>query len=124
MNDARVYLLHIRDAVGRIERYASGGRAAFIAETMIQDAIVRNLEIIGEAVKQLPESVRAQRPEIPWRRIAGMRDILVHHYFGVKLDAVWMVVEQELKPLAAAVDGLLSAQPSRGLSNPPAAGSE
>lgn len=69
--------------------------------------MIRNLEVIGQAVKGLSEDLRAANPEIPWKQIAGMRDVLIHHYFGVKLDAVWQVVETELQPLEDCVAALL-----------------
>lgn len=72
MKDERIYLEHIRDAIIDIRAYASVGEEAFLADRMRQDAIIRKLEIIGEAVKRLSEATRAQRPEIPWKRIAGM----------------------------------------------------
>lgn len=78
MKDDRVYLRHIRDAITRIESYVGGGREAFLADNMIQDAVIRNLEVIGEAVKNLSSDLRAQHPDIPWTRIAGMRDVLIH----------------------------------------------
>jgi uncharacterized protein with HEPN domain len=88
----RVYLLHIRDATQRIVEYTRGGREAFLASPMTQDAVVRNLEIIGEAVKNLSESLRTGHAEIPWKRIAGMRDKVIHEYFGVNLQLVWEAV--------------------------------
>lgn len=93
MKDDRVYLNHIRDAIARIESYTSGGRAAFLEQTIVQDAVVRNLEIIGEAVKNLSEPLRASCPEVPRGQIAGMRDVLIHDYFGVRLETVWNAVE-------------------------------
>ena len=75
---------------------------------MVQDAVVRNLEIIGEAVKALGSETRSNAPEIPWRRIAGMRDQLIHHYFGVDLNVVWRVVEVEIGPLLAVVERLIA----------------
>ena len=107
MKDERIYLGHIRDAISDIRAYASVGEEVFLADFMRQDAIIRKLEIIGEAVKQLSEATRAQRPEIPWKRIAGMRDRLSHAYFGVDLGLVWRVVERDLQPLEAAVAVLL-----------------
>ena len=69
---------------------------------------MRNLEIVGEATKQLSETVRQQAPQIPWRSIARMRDKLIHHYFGVNLDIVWHVIQDDLPPLMTAVEGILT----------------
>jgi uncharacterized protein with HEPN domain len=96
VKDERVYLGHIRDALSDIEQYASVGREAFMADGMRQDAIIRKLEIIGEAVKQLSDGTRQRQPEIPWKQIAGMRDRLTHDYFGADLLLVWTVVERDL----------------------------
>ena len=109
MKDDSVYLSHIRDAISDIEHYTSIARAAFMADRMRQDAVVRKLEIVGEAVKKLSDRTKQRSPEIPWKRMAGMRDRLTHDYFGVDLDLVWTTVEQELPRLKAAADTLLSA---------------
>lgn len=108
MKDDRIYLGHILAAVQDIEQYASAGRDAFMTDTMRQDALIRKLEVIGEAVKNLSEISKQRRPDIPWRRIAGMRDRLTHDYFGVDLALVWVVVEKELPKLKAAVEQLLA----------------
>ena len=79
-----------------------------MADRMRQDAIIRKLEIIGEAVKQISDATRQRRPEIPWKQIAGMRDRLTHAYFGVDLGLVWRVVERDLQPLETAVEALLA----------------
>ena len=112
MKDNRVYLRHIRDAIIRIESYVSRGRPAFLAETIIQDAVIRNLEVIGEATKNLSDDLRAQHPDVPWNRIAGMRDVLIHEYFGVRLETVWGVVENRLPELKRFVDIVLADDPS------------
>ncbi len=91
MKDDCVYLLHVRDALEAIATYTVGGRDAFMADRKTQDAVIRNLEIIGEAVKRLSPSLTNAHPGVPWRQIAGMRDKLVHDYFGVDLDLVWGV---------------------------------
>ena len=109
MKDDRAYLLHIRDAIGAIASYTTGGRPQFFADRKTQDAVLRNLEIIGEAVKQLSEGLTGAHPDLPWRQIAGMRDKLVHDYFGVDLDLVWQVVEQQLSSVGARVEAMLRA---------------
>lgn len=108
MKDERVYLGHIRDAINDIKSYAAVGEAAFLADRMRQDAVIRKLEIVGEAVKRISETTRARRPEIPWKQIAGMRDRLTHDYFGVDLGLIWRVVERDLHTLDTAIDVLLS----------------
>lgn len=108
MKDDRVYLRHILDAIQDIEQYASVGRDAFMGDRMRQDALLRKLEVIGEAVKNLSESAKQRRPEIPWRQIAGMRDRLTHDYFGVDLALVWATVEKDIPNLKAAVEQILA----------------
>lgn len=83
MKDQRVYLLHAIDAVDAIVEYTSEGRATFFADRKTQDAVIRNLEILGQAVKGLSNETRSREPELRWRQIAGMRDKLIHEYFGV-----------------------------------------
>ena len=107
MSRDEVYLRHILDAIGRIESYVSCGRDAFFANSMSQDAVVRQLEVIGEAVKQISSSTREKSPETPWREIAGMRDVLIHEYFAVDLEQVWEVTQQDLRQLRGAVEAIL-----------------
>ena len=99
MKDAAVFLQHIRDAIARIEVYTAAGRRAFLSDTMVQDAVIRNLEVIGEAVRNLPLDLRRQHPTIPWRSITALRNVLIHEYFGVDLEIVWRVVERRLPSL-------------------------
>jgi uncharacterized protein with HEPN domain len=111
MKDDRVYLLHILDSVGRILDYTRDGRDAFMADTKTQDAVIRNIEIIGEATKNLSDALKAAHTDIPWKQIAGMRDTLIHRYFGVKLDLVWQVVENDLPGFQARVAVILNGLP-------------
>ncbi len=91
--DPRAYLEHIRESIERIKSYTRSGRADFHASIVTQDAVIRNLEIIGEATKNLSEEIRAREPAVPWKAIAGMRDVLIHQYFGVDLNTVWITIE-------------------------------
>lgn len=108
MKDDRVYLRHILDSIARIENYTAGGRPIFDANPMVQDAVVRNLEMIGEAVRHVSDDLRNRHPHVPWGRIAGMRDILIHHYFGVRLETVWNVVAIDLPKLKHNVEAMLA----------------
>jgi len=108
VKDDHVYLLHIRDALERILSYTTGGRQAFLVDARTQDAVIRNLEVMGEAVKSLSESLKARHAEIPWRRIAGMRDKMIHEYFGVNLQLVWDAIEHEVPRLKEKTAAILS----------------
>ena len=98
--DVRVFLEDILESIEKIEEYtANVDEDEFYENTFIQDAVLRRLEIIGEAVKNIPNDFRAKYPDIPWRQIAGMRDILIHAYFGVNLRRVWKVIKEDLPEL-------------------------
>jgi uncharacterized protein with HEPN domain len=111
MKDDRVYLLHIRDAVERVLDYTRQGRDFFMSDLKTQDAVIRNIEIIGEATKNLSDGLKSSHTDIPWKQIAGMRDTLIHRYFGVKLDLVWQVVETHLTPFKTRVQTILDTLP-------------
>ncbi|MFB6097943.1 MAG: DUF86 domain-containing protein [Salinibacter sp.] len=98
-----LYLEHIHERIERIEACAREGRAAFDASPILQDAIMRNFEVIEEAVKQLSPGLRDRYPEVAWRRVAGFRDVLIHNYMGVDLDEVWNVIEKDLPRLKQTV---------------------
>ena len=96
MRDDRVCLFEILEAIRKIKRYTASGRQPFFTNSMAHDAVVRNIEIIGEATRALTQEFKDAHPEIPWRKIVGMRNILIHEYFRVDLEAVWTVVENDL----------------------------
>lgn len=107
MRDDRERLLDIQEAIARIERYAARGRAAFEQDELIQTWVIHHLQIIGEAARALSAARKQQHPEVPWSQIAGMRNILVHHYFGIDAAVVWAVVERDLPSLHQQVAALL-----------------
>ncbi|MGB9721564.1 MAG: DUF86 domain-containing protein [bacterium] len=98
--DDFVYLKHILDAISRIEEYTRGLEYEdFINSNLIQDGVIRQIEIIGEATKKLSTEIRKKYPEMPWEDMAGMRDKLIHDYFGVDIDVVWNTVERDIPKL-------------------------
>ncbi len=107
------YLRHILDAVERIEANASKGRDAFMADVNLQDGVVRQLEIIGEATKRLSPEIRGRHRAVPWRRIAGLRDKLIHQYMGVDLAIVWEIATQSIPELRSSVVRMISEEQRR-----------
>lgn len=117
MKNDLLYLQHISDALAKIITYTEQGRDAFMNQPMVQDAVIRNFEIIGEAAKRLSDTVKLQEPEIPWRSVSGFRDILIHDYMGVELNEVWNVIQFHIPALQQAVDRLLKFQISLNKTN-------
>lgn len=111
MRDDRERLLDMQEAIERIEKYTGQGPEAFAREELIQTWVLHHLQIIGEAVRALSAGFKQQHPEVAWPQIAGMRNILVHHYFGIDVAVVWSVVERDLPVLKQQVAAMLGEQP-------------
>ncbi|MGH6902995.1 MAG: HepT-like ribonuclease domain-containing protein [Geminicoccaceae bacterium] len=105
----RLYLEHIHEAIGLIEQYVRGRqRQDLDREPMLRQAIERNIEIVSEASRRLPEAMKARHPDIPWPAIAAIGNVLRHEYYTVELDVIWRIATKDLRALATAVDTRLA----------------
>lgn len=112
LRDYKTYLDDIGESIGKISRYTNGLTIETLAsDEKTLDAVIRNLEIIGEAAKNVPIEIRRQYPEIEWKKVAGLRDILIHRYFGVDLEIIWDLIQTKLPPLALQIRKILADNP-------------
>ncbi len=111
MRNNRERLLHILEAIERIEKYAAQGADLFLRDELIQNWAIHHIQIIGEAARALPQDFRDQHPEIPWNNIIGMRHILVHEYFGVDIMMVWQVISDNLPQLKKQIEEIAKSLP-------------
>lgn len=106
---SKEFISDIKEAVERIEKYTGGmSYEIFLQDTKTQDAVIRNIEIIGEATKNLSDNFKKKYKDIEWKNIAGMRDKIIHFYFGVKWDVVWSVIHDKIPKLKTQIEQILS----------------
>jgi len=108
MKDDRLYLIHISECIERIESYVGGiDKKGFMASSLVQDAVIRNLQIMAESTQRLSDRLKQTQPKIDWHKIAGFRNILAHDYLGVDIERVWNIIEREIPTLKEAVHGMI-----------------
>jgi uncharacterized protein with HEPN domain len=111
MKDDRLYLFHILESAEKIVSYTHEGRDVFMVTPLIQDAVMRNFQIIGEAAKKVSPTLKSEYPDIRWRDIAGFRDILTHTYMAVDMEEIWIIIQNELPELLESVRIILERYP-------------
>ncbi|NVM19851.1 MAG: DUF86 domain-containing protein [Candidatus Lokiarchaeota archaeon] len=98
--NGKIFLTHILDSINLVEEYLKGkSKLDFLNSKQLQDSVIRRIEIIGEAIKNIPNDIKENYSQIPWKEITGMRDILIHQYFGVDLNLTWQVIDKDLPRL-------------------------
>jgi len=107
MKSEFLYLHHIRERCERVGACVGAGRDEFFGNVVYQDAVMRNLEIIGEAAKRISPELRAQLTALPWRQIAGLRDVLIHDYPNLDLERIWLVASRDVPELLRVIEGFL-----------------
>jgi uncharacterized protein with HEPN domain len=109
MKDDRLYLIHISECIERIESYIAGkGPQEFSDSTLLQDAVIRNLQTMAESTQRLSEDTKKREPGVDWLKIAGFRNVLVHDYLGIDIPRVWNILEKDLPLLEQAIQRMLS----------------
>jgi uncharacterized protein with HEPN domain len=107
VKDDRVYIQHILRCISRIEQYTEAGREAFFSSTLIQDAVIRNLQTLAEATQRLSDGAKSEHPDIDWKALSGFRNVLVHDYMGVDLEYVYRAISRDMPRLKVACAEIL-----------------
>ena len=102
-----LYLIHIRECLTRVADYTVGGQSEFMAETKTQDAVLRNLQIMGESTQRLSDSLKAGNPQVEWSELSAFRNILVHNYLGMDLALIWQIVTDDLPAFRQQIDTMI-----------------
>jgi len=106
MKDDRLNIAYIAECIRKIQLYTQEGNSTFWQNSLIQDGVVRNFEVIGEATKNLSAEIKSVYPNVPWRKMAGLRDVLSHNYVGIDLSVVWDVIERDLPDLKQQIEAI------------------
>lgn len=107
MKDDKLYLIHILECIERIERYTLGGRSGFFADTMVQDAVIRNLQTLSESTRRISDPLKEVHPSVNWRNITAFRNVVVHDYLGIDLNQIWDIVDKDLPDLKCQIEAIL-----------------
>ena len=107
MKDDKLYLIHILECIERIERYTLGGRNGFFAATLVQDAVIRNLQTLSESIRRISGTLKEVHSGVNWRNIAAFRNVVVHDYLGMDLNQIWDIVEKDLPDLKRQIEAIL-----------------
>ncbi|OGN92342.1 MAG: hypothetical protein A2Y88_03400 [Chloroflexi bacterium RBG_13_48_10] len=99
MKDDKLYLIHVQECIQRIEKYTLGGKMEFMQQDLIQDAVIRNLQVLAESSQRISDERKLNHPEVDWLALSGFRNILVHDYLGVDLEMVWNIIDNDLPSL-------------------------
>jgi uncharacterized protein with HEPN domain len=107
MKDDKLYLIHMSECIQRAEKYTQGGRDEFMGSDLIQDGVIRNLQVMAESSQRISDERKERYPEVDWFKISGFRNVLVHDYLGVDLERVWKIIENDLPGLKSALAMML-----------------
>jgi len=114
LKDDRLYLIRILESIERVEEYTSEGRESFLLDKKTQDAVIRNLQVLAESSQRISSDLKSAHPEIDWKGISGLRNVLVHDYLGINLITVWGIIEGPLKDLKDKIREILEGMPKSG----------
>lgn len=107
MRSDKLNITYIADSIHQIQIYTQDGREAFMQTRIIQDAVIRNFLVIGEAIKNISTDLKSAHPDVSWRSVAGFRDVLIHNYIHVNLDLVWDIIEIDLPSFKIQIEAIL-----------------
>ncbi len=107
MKDDKLYLVHIQDAIQRIENYVVDGKEVFLNTTLIQDAVLRNLQTLSESSQRLSDQLKMQYPKVPWQQLWGFRNVIAHDYLGISLEHIWNILQKDLPLLKQNIEEII-----------------